>query len=282
MDTDSSNSSREEGNTIPSSPLCNAVKKQISPAIRWCFTLNNYTDDIISSIVPIFRTMCKVAFFSKETGESGTPHLQGYLEFKTKKRPLSVFNMDCFHFEKARGNLQQNLDYCSKDQPLFFQHGAIPKPIKVLSPDKFYAYQKKILSIVDTDPDDRTINWFYEYDGNVGKTTFCRYLCINYNAIYLCGKASDCFYAIQQYIEKNKVAPDIVIFDIPRCNHDYTSFLAIEKIKDGIFFSGKYEGGMVIFNSPHILCFSNDKPSMEKLSIDRWRIYEIDNLDILI
>lgn len=279
MSSNSSTSSRDGGNTI--TPSLNS-KKQISPAIRWCFTLNNYTDDIISSIVPIFKEFCKIAFYSKEIGESGTPHLQGYLEFKTKKRPLSVFSGICdkFHFEKAKGNLKDNIEYCSKQNDLEVITGNIPKPLKVLKTEDLYPFQKKILDIIKQEPDDRTINWFYEREGNVGKTSFSKYLCVNHNAIYLSGKATDCFYAIQQYIEHNKFAPEIVILDIPRCNIDYTSYLAIEKIKDGIFFSGKYEGGMVVFNPPHILCFSNEKPDMEKLSNDRWKIYKIKNRDI--
>ena len=68
MSLDSSNSSTKSGNT-----------KQISPSLNWCFTVNNYNSEDIqmflksdSSIVPKF-------VFQEETGESGTPHLQGYL-----------------------------------------------------------------------------------------------------------------------------------------------------------------------------------------------------------
>jgi len=92
-------------------------KKQISPSKKWCWTFNNYPDDIYSSIVPILDKYCSIAFYAKEVGESGTPHLQGYLEFKTKRRPISIFDPEIFkiHWTKAKGSVQANADYCGKD-----------------------------------------------------------------------------------------------------------------------------------------------------------------------
>ncbi len=269
----SSNSSTGEGNTI-SSP---SSSKQISPAVRWCFTLNNYTDDEVSSIVPILKEFCKIAFFSKEVGESGTPHLQGYCEFKVKKRPISVFGSATNRIKwiKSKGDMKSNLDYCSKDSPLFFSVG-IPKPIKTITPNMFYNYQQEIYDIIQEEPDDRTINWFWESEGKTGKSSFTKYLCVRHRAIVLNGKASDCFNAILDYMNTNNGnAPEIIIFDIPRCQSDYVSFQAIEKIKDGCFYSGKYEGGMCLFNPPHIICFSNYYPNYDAISSDRWNIKEI-------
>ena len=71
MSSDSSVSSVEFcdlGNTITKS------RKQISPAIRWCFTFNNYTEEEVSSIVLQINMDCKKAIVSREVGASGTPH----------------------------------------------------------------------------------------------------------------------------------------------------------------------------------------------------------------
>ena len=85
--------------------------KQISPAKHWVFTLNNYTKDNINTICEERST--KRYSFQEEIGESGTPHLQGYLEFITKRRPLSVFKDLGAHWEKCK-NVKASIAYTQK------------------------------------------------------------------------------------------------------------------------------------------------------------------------
>lgn len=83
-----SDGSGEGGNTTFPSP------RRIAPAIRWCFTLNNYTEEEYGSMVLVFKEKCKMCIIGDEKGDSGTPHLQGYVEFKTKCRPLNLFDLN--------------------------------------------------------------------------------------------------------------------------------------------------------------------------------------------
>lgn len=79
---------------------------------RWCFTINNYT------LLPAFDTSCmEYLCFGEETGESGTPHIQGYVRFKIRKTLASVKKLldNRAHAEPAKGHEKQNRDYCSKD-----------------------------------------------------------------------------------------------------------------------------------------------------------------------
>lgn len=56
-----------------------------------------------------------------------TPHIQGYVFFKKKKRLSFLKKLwPRGHFEVARGSPQQNYAYCSKDG-LFHEHGTLPK-----------------------------------------------------------------------------------------------------------------------------------------------------------
>lgn len=274
--SDSSNSSTKfqgEGNT-KSSP-CN----QISPSKRWCFVINNYDNNIKSLIVPKFQEFCDKVIVGEEVGESGTPHLQGYLEFKTKRRPMSVFNTDRIHWDKCKGNRESNYNYCTKDSKIFFVKG-FPKPIVKVSYDMLYKDQKDIVDLFREDEDPlfgRKVYWFYEHFGNWGKSIACKHMIDYMGAIVVCGKNNDILHGLKDYYDNQGEVPRIVIFDIPRCNENHVSFQAIESVKNGFFYSGKYEGGMVRFNSPHIICFSNEKPPRQSLSEDRWVIRNLRN-----
>lgn len=63
----------------------------------------------------IIRYLC----WGQEVGQEGTPHLQGYVEFRSPRRLNAVkgmFGQRC-HLEKARGSGEQNRQYCSKTRP---------------------------------------------------------------------------------------------------------------------------------------------------------------------
>lgn len=260
------------GNAIsPPSVVFPEKKKQISPSKRWSWCLNNYSEQDISSIVPMLEVKCKVAFFSKEIGDSKTPHLQGFASFISKVRPSSLIPKA--HWEKAKGSNQENLIYCTKENELFYSKG-VPKPIRLITPD--FKWEKIILNEIKSEPDDRTIHWFYSREGSVGKTCFCKYLVVKHNAIILGGKASDCQHAIAQFVEMNWDTPELVIINIPRSfNPEFVSYQMFESIKDMLFFSPKYQTAMVCGNPPHMYIFCNFEPDYEKMSVDRWRVYEI-------
>ncbi len=100
-------------------------------AKNWVFTLNNFTekehDDIFTS-AECTDTNIIYVIVGKETGEKGTPHLQGFVSF-TKRRSLKQVKVivgDRAHVEAARGTNQQAADYCKKDGA-YREHGTCPK-----------------------------------------------------------------------------------------------------------------------------------------------------------
>lgn len=273
MQSHSSNSSGELGNTITNSPC-----KQIAPSKRWCFTVNNYDIDTVKEISSIVPDLCDVYIVAKEVGKKGTPHLQGYCEFKNKCRPKNLFkNGNKFHWEKAKGNRNQNFEYCKKEDDLIMSAGhRVKRPVKILSVDQLRTWQTEIIDIVNKEPDDRTIYWYWSKKGNIGKTTFCKYLTIKYNALPLAGKGADVRNGIVEYVKNYNDTPELVVFPIPRSyNSEYLSYEALENIKDMYFYSGKYEGKPICGNPPHLIVFSNHPPDTGRMSIDRWKIMEI-------
>lgn len=209
-------------------------------------------------------------------GETGTPHIQGFVTFKKKVRPLNIININRIHWEKAHGN-DASQNYCGKDGKVFLSKG-IPKPLVQVTYDMLRENQKEIVDLFKEDEDPlhgRKIYWFWEKKGNWGKSFTCLYLIDQCDAMVVQGKGNDILYGVKAYFDIHGCIPRIIIFDIPRCNENFVSHSAIEQLKNGFMFSGKYEGGMVRFNKPHVLCFSNEKPDMLKLSKDRWIIKKL-------
>lgn len=264
----------ENGN-IGNSGLGNTNTKplRIVPSKKWCFTLNNYTDEDLETLETQFKN--DLYIIGKEIGEQGTPHLQGYVEFNKKVRPSEHIKNKRIHWEKTKGNKEQNIEYCTKDNN-YVTNIKFKKPLKdPLEGKELYEYQKEILELIKTEPNDRTINWYWEDEGNVGKSALTKHILMNYKAIMVTGKGNDIKHGIAEYILKNEEV-DIVIMDFERSLEEYVNYSAIEQIKNGCFFSGKYESNQVLFNSPHIIVFANFKPEKDKLSRDRWNIKRIE------
>lgn len=254
----------------------NTKTPTVNPSIKWCFTFNNYTDSNFETIKKVCSTLCRCAVIGKEVGEQGTPHLQGYIEFKTKARPKSKFKFtDKIHWEKAKGSRDENYKYCTKNGDFWTLNMEAPYDISMT----LYDWQKNIVNKLDGPADDRSILWVWEKEGCVGKTVLAKWLFLNkQNVVVLSGKASDMKHGIVEYKNKNGCVPKIIIINIPRSTLDYVSYTGIEEIKDMFFFSGKYEGGMICDRSPHVLIFANEEPYYEKMSGDRWKVYNVDEL----
>lgn len=95
----------------------------MSKARDYCFTVNNYTDDHIKLLDEI---ECKYIVYGKEVGESGTPHLQGYIRFPTPRTISSVIKkMPGAHIEIKRGTCEQAIEYCKKDGAVY-ERGEAP------------------------------------------------------------------------------------------------------------------------------------------------------------
>lgn len=92
---------------------------------RWCFTLNNYSDEDYENIL---KWDCKYLIVGQEGNEIGsTPHLQGYVVFGSMKRLAAMKKLHPrAHFEVARGTSSQNSKYCSKEG-LFEEVGEMPQ-----------------------------------------------------------------------------------------------------------------------------------------------------------
>ena len=208
-------------------------------------------------------------------------HLQGYIEFIGACRKgyrltalKEMFDKQ-IHWEKAKKNAYVNANYCSKDGDYVFKNLDIEEMrLATIEFDILRPWQKAISALVAGREDPRfgrTIYWFWEPRSDFGKSILAAHLVDCRGAIMVGGK-NDAKCAVADYKNKNGFGPRLVIIDVPRRQGARVSYTGIEEIKNGFFFSGKYESGMVRFNSPHIVVFANEPPIHGSLSEDRWKI----------
>lgn len=254
----SSNSSSSSSGGVIVEPPKTEKKKQISPSKRWCFTFNNYSEDDISSLVPIFEEECVKWVFGFEVGASGTPHLQGYLVFKQKKRPLSVFADYQVHWEKTRAKEKENWDYCVKEGD--YMSGGFPKPPTTIKRSDFYPWQEELVKIFEKPCpwDDRVIYW-RAGDTCIGKTQFCKWMCVHLGAVVISG--GSCKHILAQV---QNAGAKIYIVLLIYGDHK-VSYKALEQVKDGLFSTsfGCDNNSMCISDAPHLLVIGNEMPDEE-------------------
>lgn len=96
-------------------------------AKKWVYTLNNPSQeeqDLVENLYLQHATVYHVA--GQEVGESGTPHVQGFVIFNTPKRLTQVRPLLArAHWESSRGTALQASDYCKKEGN-FKEWGTLP------------------------------------------------------------------------------------------------------------------------------------------------------------
>ncbi len=88
---------------------------------RWCFVINNYTEDELNKIDDVVRVIghdVRYLVVGVEVGQEGTPHLQGYLETNKTQRRAAIVKIEGLErawVHAADGNKEKNFTYCTKD-----------------------------------------------------------------------------------------------------------------------------------------------------------------------
>lgn len=254
-----------------------------NPAKIWCFTVFDYSEDLLKIMCSTCSTVpeVKVDFvFGREIcPDTKKPHLQCCVRFSKKMRWRTVFSgilPDSVHRKPAKGTWEQNMAYCAKDGD-YCSNVNIIIPFKK-KPVVLYQWQEKAIEIVKMRLlEDRKISWFYSEAGGVGKSVLVDWLVCNFQAVAISGAKRH----VLATAHKLPQTP-IWIFDIPRVNHNGVSYDAIESIRNGLWFSGFGDAvGMTRLDfNPVVVVFCNELPEIDKLSMDRWDIWEIHDNDI--
>lgn len=129
--------------------------------------------------------------------------------------------------------------------------------------------QKLIDDIIMQEPDGRKVNWFWETEGNVGKSYLADYLVVKHDAYHITGgKKADILYAYQG--QKN------IIFDLSRDIQDKEYIYdVIETLLGRNYTNSKYQSRTMIKSKANIIVFANFEPEYHRLSQDRWNVTDL-------
>lgn len=253
-------------------------------AQRWPFTYNNYPENWSALMAPGLQGCKWVAGY--EVGDSGTPHLQGYVEFPVKVRPIGYKGFPKeIHWgddkgKPAKGTRDDNVNYCLKDgNPA---GGNLKKKIcmdmtddYVIKLEDMYPWGRELVErVADCLPDklDRTIIWIWSTEGKMKKTETARYLAHYHDACVIQGG--------RRHVLANayKRPAPIYMLLVPRTDEGFVSYASIELLKDGLYMSafGTEATGSVNRKKPWVIIFANFPPDRSAMSEDRWEVINVD------
>lgn len=235
----------------------------------------------------ILSPLCSKIAVQSEVGEGGYKHWQGYVCFKDKCRPIEKKLLPVeTHWEKCRDHKRSEL-YCLKNDTFAGERLTLncrppPRPLASISLEArgLRPWQRATIELVKgyADESDRSIIWIVDELGNSGKTYLAKALYDNRSCLMVSGGSKDICCALASFMEERGEGPDIFIWNLPRDN-SCISYSSLESLKDGFVFSPKYKSCCLRFNTPHVIVFSNEYPDIDKLSMDRWKIFRIEGGD---
>ena len=153
--------------------------------------------------------------------------------------------------------------------------------------EDMFPWQQSLFKYSFAPPNDRSVCWIADKEGCKGKNQFIKYMNINYPGkccwIVPAGRGTDIIHVFMEQI-KNGWRGDTIIINLSRSATSSSDmdhvYRVIEDLKDGMIYSVKYAGGALMMPSPHVVVMSNTLPNLDKLTYDRWIIYNLENLEL--
>lgn len=250
----------------------------ISPAPLWTFTWFNFPETWKTHLTSRQGQLCGYMGGIETCPTTEKLHIQGWIEFPGKSRPSTLKLPKEIHWERMKKSETTNYKYCSKEDKDAIVWGTCEKAAPYEIDIDISPWMEELLNILEQPPDSRSIYWVWEPKGKAGKTHFQKWYELQHkgDTLILSGKASDMKHGIVQFKEQNKYVPRVVMCNVPRSTEEkFISWQGMEEIKDMLFYSGKYEGGMINDKNPHFVMFANWLPDVSHMSGDRWNLCRI-------
>lgn len=256
---------------------------------RWAFTLTIHEDtpERHDEVIASLTSFCCRWIFQKEQGENGLLHFQGRFSAKSPLRaneihikaplPWATWHLSPEH-DTAAGTFYSTKEETRIAGPWSDKLAAIWIPPQYQI-NEYNDFQSYILYLLDGQ-DNRQILFIEDCKGNLGKTTLvghmeCKGLALSIPATM--ASSQEMMQFAYGLIEDPK--EQLIIFlDVPRAvdsRQSWSKWLAaIECLKSGVCYDGRYTARKKYFHWPQIAVFANTLPPQHMLSHDRYQIYQ--------
>ena len=149
---------------------------------------------------------------------------------------------------------------------------------------KLRPWQESLLEYIK--PTDREVIWVRGINGNEGKTWFQHFLKERYGwsktvtGMDIKAKNASLCHALRK---RSLATTDIFLFNVGKAKTEAdVNYEVLEKIKDGHIFASKYDSTELQFKTPNlVIVFSNDRPNIKQLALDRWKIFIIQDNELI-
>lgn len=263
-------------------------------------------------VIRVFTELCEEFVFQLElTPLTNRYHWQCCVKLKTRKRKSTLLNdlTERFSYmssipiqvQKMEGSWEQAIAYCTKEdtrvkevEPYVSSSVTLPykgSDIEFLNDrSNWYKWQATLFDLLFSnvpqdlrDPNDRTIIWITDTQGNTGKSKLVKYCCF-YNKS--CAKIS---FGNAGQLRSSIIhagAKKCYFVDIPRTlgtDDSMNSIMsALEDTKNGYLTSSYYgESKVLMMEPPHIVVISNRSCPKDMMSQDRWQCYFICDKELI-
>lgn len=148
------------------------------------------------------------------------------------------------------------------------------QPLPRLSPEGETprdGWQQELWQTLMGTPDDRSVIFIVDEEGNSGKSWFCKYALTERPddvQVLRNGKKEDLNYQLDE-------TKTMFLFDIQRSEMQFLQYSVLEALKDRYVLSTKYQPREKRFGPTHVVVMCNEPPDYEKLSADRFDVKNI-------
>lgn len=251
-------------------------------------------------IIAVLITVFKKWVFQREVGEkTGYDHWQvrghlwkpttpecavakfAHLTWKGKWSPTTkgVHQGNNFNY-MMKADTRVDGPWTSEDEEIV-DPPKLTRQLKTFMNFEMYPYQKQLIEEVQ-ELEDRYIKLVIEKTGNNGKSIFCEYL--EYKRLAYEIPPMSCMEDIMQCCMCIKEQKCYVI-DMPRAmKKDKLAgfYSGLEALKNGTMYDKRHHFDKRRIDRPQILVFTNRFPDIELMSLDRWKIWELNELKQLV